>query len=594
MKKKIEKFKTNPCLITNLKLFSSKLKMSDDRVSYMYQRDPSIDRRYRPRPNNIRDIFKEISEDEELENIAPNGSSASNASQNSSDTIDTTASVFLRLRPMKKSCQHYESENNLLKVIPIENAATNNKDLTEKHFEFSKIFHNKATQLDIYNQSVHASVQNDESLTVLTYGTSGSGKTYTMYGKESEAGLVQRCIVHIFTIYDKIVCPTPAVKPEKGNISMISEHNTRAESALTKEFIRDDSLSKNKQIIQRIRDEHDFEPTNSEWQFAFIWMSFAEIYNENVYDLLQLNNGAATKRKNLKIIANDGNSYIKDLTSVYVGSASDAFDVINAGLQQVNYASTNINANSSRSHCILLVNVIHFSYPDRYSLATYKFCDLAGSERLKKTENVGDRLKEAQRINTSLMVLGRCFDLMYHNQQSKAKEVQVPFRESKLTMFLQKALLGHEKITTIVTMAPELNFMEENLQVLNFASIAQQIVYKQPKPVEQSRRVARSTRFSLFMGIPQRNDSDWNDIFNENERLENEIVDLRAERDQLLETIQQMVSDRSKEEHLLRKKLVEEREAQMNSAREKFTKRLAFEVERAARRVSRKLEKKKH
>lgn len=136
--------------------------MSDDRVSYMYQREPSVDRRYRPRPINQRALYKEIAEEEEKENVTSSISSLSNVSQNSSNTVDTSASVLLRLKPMKKSCKHYETENNFLKVIPIENATTNNKDLTEKHFEFSKIFHNKATQLDVYKQSVHASVQNDE------------------------------------------------------------------------------------------------------------------------------------------------------------------------------------------------------------------------------------------------------------------------------------------------------------------------------------------------------------------------------------------------------------------------------------------------
>lgn len=437
--------------------------MANERVSYMYQRDPSIDRRYRPKPRKIRDLFKEITEEEDTENMAPNGTSISSAcSQNSSDTIDTTASVFLRLRPIKKTSKHYEAENNMLKVLPIEMATSNNKDLTEKHFEFSKIFHNNATQLDIYNQSVHASIQNDENLTILTYGTSGSGKTYTMYGTDTDAGIVQRAIAHIFTIDQDHICPSPAAKIDKGNFLLISKENMNAELNFRSQFIKTDN-TKNKQILKMICDEHDFQPVESQWEFVFVWISFAEIYNENVYDLLKTDS-LATKRKNLKIISNDGNSYVKDLASVYVASATEAFDVINAGLQQVNYASTNINANSSRSHCILIVNVIHFSYPDRYSTSTYKFCDLAGSERLKKTENIGDRLKEAQRINTSLMVLGRCFDLMFHNQQSKSKEI-VPFRESKLTMLLQKSLMGHEKITTIVTMAPRIDFMEENLHV---------------------------------------------------------------------------------------------------------------------------------
>lgn len=559
--------------------------MANDRVSYMYQRDPSVDRSYRPRPKTTRNLFREIEEDEELENIPPNGSSLSIAwSQNSSDTVDTTASVFLRLRPLKKPCKNYEAETNTLKIIPIENASTNNKDLTEKHFAFSKIFQNKATQLDIYNQTVHSSIQNDESLTILTYGTSGSGKTFTMYGTETDAGIVQRAIAHIFTIDQKIICKTPAAKIDRGNFSMISQSNINFESNLTKQFVKDESLTKNIQMIDNICAEHNFQPIEGQWNFVFVWISFAEIYNENVFDLLKMDTNKA-KRKNLKIIANDGNSYIKDLTSVHVSSASEAFDVINAGLQQVNYATTNINANSSRSHCILIVNVIHFSYPDRYSTATYKFCDLAGSERLKKTENCGDRLKEAQRINTSLMVLGRCFDLMFHNQQAKTKDV-VPFRDSKLTMLLQKSLLGHEKITTIVTLSPNLDFLEENLHVLNFASIAQQIIYKQPKPETRERRAARSSRFSLFMSIGTRNDSDYDVIIQENERLENENLELRSQMEDLEELIQNSNVEYAKREQDLRNKLVKEREEQVNRANEKAKKYQEFLESRSQKTVS--------
>lgn len=557
--------------------------MSDDRVSYMYQRDPSVDRRYRPRPNNVRDLFKDITEDEELDGNTQTVNCANSQNSVGSDTVDTTASVYLRMRPSSKPCKYYNVQNNLLKVLPIENVTTNNKDLTEKHFEFSMIFQNEANQYDIYNQTVHSSIQNDECLTILTYGTSGSGKTYTMYGSENDAGIVHRAIAHIFIADERIICATPAAKIDKGNFSMVSPNNVQSELNLTAEFVREETRARNKELVKQIRDEHGFEPVTSDWQCVFVWISFAEIYNENVYDLLQ---NSAAKRKNLKIIANDGNTYIKDLTSVHVASASDAYDVINAGLAQVNYASTNINANSSRSHCILIVNVIHFSYPDRLSLATYKFCDLAGSERLKKTENVGNRLKEAQRINTSLMVLGRCFDLMFQNQQNKSKEV-VPFRESKLTMLLQKSLLGQEKITTIVTMAPKVEFLDENLQVLNFASIAQQIVFKQPKRELRNRRAAKSTRLSWFMDTAiVRDESDYEIIVSENERLDRENADLHAEVDSLRELIQQMTLDHAKEEQMLRNKLVEEREAQMKTASEKWQRRIDFVEKRSKMRVS--------
>lgn len=564
--------------------------MSSDRVSYMHQRDPSIDRRYRPRPNNVRALYKET-EEEDIENITNNTNSQASASSLSSlETADNCASVFLRLRPNQKPCKHYVVEKNTLKVQAIENVTTNNKDLTEKHFDFSNIFHNEASQFDVYNHCVNTSIEHEENLTVLTYGTSGSGKTYTMYGSEANAGIVQRAIVHIFTNYENVLCDIPALKLEKGNITLIEGDNLIVENELRTRLMRDGANKKNHQkFAQAIRDVHGFTPVADNGQNAFIWMSFVEIYNENVYDMLNPVDNSQGKRKNLKIIANDGNSFIKDLTSVHVRTADEAYAVLNFGLEQVKYASTNINTNSSRSHCILIIHIIQFTpHPDRYSTVTYKFCDLAGSERLKKTENVGNRLKEAQRINTSLLVLGRCLDLLYHNQQLKTKEV-VPFRESKLTLLLQRSLIGREKITTIVNMMPTIEFMEENLHVLNFASIAQKIVYNIPKPKAPAHRAARSTRFSWFMNSQrndQRNDSDWNDILSENDRLENENLDLRAREEALLEHIQKLHSDYSRQEQELRIKLVEEREQQLRTATEKWEIHCKYIEKRAETQVS--------
>jgi hypothetical protein len=65
------------------------------------------------------------------------------------------------------------------------------------------------------------------------------------------------------------------------------------------------------------------------------------------------------------------------------------------------------------------------------------FVDLAGSERAARTGNVGARLKESVAINSSLMTLGRCLEVLRWNQQHRQQEPRlVPYRESKASLSL--------------------------------------------------------------------------------------------------------------------------------------------------------------
>ncbi|MEQ2189422.1 hypothetical protein GOODEAATRI_025116 [Goodea atripinnis] len=83
-------------------------------------------------------------------------------------------------------------------------------------------------------------------------------------------------------------------------------------------------------------------------------------------------------------------------------------------------------------------------------------CDLAGSERCAKTQNKGERLKEAGNINTSLLILGKCIKALRHNQQTNFLSPSirllqhVPFRESKLTHYLQGFFCGRGRACMIV------------------------------------------------------------------------------------------------------------------------------------------------
>ena len=125
---------------------------------------------------------------------------------------------------------------------------------------------------------------------------------------------------------------------------------------------------------------------------------------------------------------------------------------------------------------------------------------------MKKTLNAGDRLKEAQNINTSLLVLGRCLKSIYETQALKPKQNLVgPFRESKLTRLFQKALSGNENIALIVNVNPVPNLYVETQNVLNFSAIAKKIVIEPKK----SLRRKSSSRFSKLVTQSIKMATDW-------------------------------------------------------------------------------------
>merc|ERR1719262_455552 len=75
-------------------------------------------------------------------------------------------------------------------------------------------------------------------------------------------------------------------------------------------------------------------------------------------------------------------------------------------------------------------------------------CDLAGSERPKKSEVAGDALKEAIEINKSLSALGDVIEALTKGSK------QVPYRNHKLTMLMQDSLGGSAKTLMFVNCSP--------------------------------------------------------------------------------------------------------------------------------------------
>jgi kinesin family protein C2/C3 len=172
-----------------------------------------------------------------------------------------------------------------------------------------------------------------------------------------------------------------------------------------------------------------------------IKVSILEIYNETLVDLLVGRNGAKLEVKPHP----EGGTHVPELTVVPVTCMQDVQRLMEKGKANRSVGATCMNEHSSRSHCILSV------YTESRAVATgaraqgkLHLIDLAGSERVGRSGATGDRLKEAQNINQSLSALGDVVAALI------AKQKHVPFRNSKLTFFLQDSLGGDSKALMFV------------------------------------------------------------------------------------------------------------------------------------------------
>ncbi|XP_067855671.1 uncharacterized protein [Heptranchias perlo] len=100
---------------------------------------------------------------------------------------------------------------------------------------------------------------------------------------------------------------------------------------------------------------------------------------------------------------------------------------------------------------------------------TLTLCDLAGSERISKTEATGQRLVEAAAINKSLTALGQVFTALKNNA------LHVPYRNSKLTHLLQPAVNRDAKACIFVNISPSIKNLGETLSTLQFGSSVRQV-----------------------------------------------------------------------------------------------------------------------
>eukprot|EP00794_Sanderia_malayensis_P007023 gene7023-7811_t len=290
-----------------------------------------------------------------------------------------------------------------------------------KVYTFDRVFAPDCKQTDVYNDGARPivdSVIEGYNGTIFAYGQTGTGKTFTMEGIRTVPelrGIIPNSFAHIF-----------------GSIARMDE---------------------DVRFLVRV--------------------SYLEIYNENVKDLLGKDQKAKLEVKERPDIG----VYVKDLSSYVVNNADDMDRTMTTGNKNRSVGSTNMNATSSRSHAIFTITIERsekgLDGQQHLRMGKLHMVDLAGSERQSKTGAAGDRLKEANNINLSLSTLGNVISALVDG-----KSTHIPYRNSKLTRLLQDSLGGNSKTVMIANIGPAHYNMDETISTLRYANRAKNIKNK--------------------------------------------------------------------------------------------------------------------
>lgn len=205
-----------------------------------------------------------------------------------------------------------------------------------------------------------------------------------------------------------------------------------------------------------------------------VYCSFIQIYNENLYDLLQ-----DRRVENPLNIREDkiAGIFVEGLTEYVVESAQDCYLLLKRGELSRITRSTYANIASSRSHSIfqLLIETNEVDSKGMLRRAKLNLCDLAGSEKINKDENMGKQhLNELKTINLSLTTLGQVISSLAKGKKS----MHVPYRNSKITRLLSDSIGGRTKTCLIATVSPAESCMDETISTMKFADRARQVMVR--------------------------------------------------------------------------------------------------------------------
>ncbi|NXC96166.1 KI20A protein, partial [Certhia familiaris] len=400
-----------------------------------------------------------------------------------------------------KGCVTIEDAQTVILNAPKESSAMKNSEKGIGHavhrFTFSQVFGPETTQSEFFEGSMRDIVRayvNGVNGLVFTYGVTNAGKTFTIQGTSKDLGILPRSLDVIFNHVRGRHYLKMNFKPYLSNdVKKLEDEQVKQEEALKTAILASLKEVSDQMLLKLLcrtgsfKTEKDFVPldihrTNMHQRTqASVWISFCEIYNEYVYDLLNILSTSKTQRRRVLRICEDqgGNCYVKDLKWINVQSIEEACRLLKIGNKNRSFACTRMNEQSSRSHSIFSIRLLKLTdehQPCVLGVSELSFCDLAGSERCNKTHVFGDRLKEAGNINNSLHILGKCIAALKQNQNPKMKPCYIPFRESKLTRLFQPFFCGKGKACMIVNINQHTSTYDETLHVMKFSAIARQVI----------------------------------------------------------------------------------------------------------------------
>ncbi|KAF3817013.1 hypothetical protein GH733_014361 [Mirounga leonina] len=286
------------------------------------------------------------------------------------------------------------------------------KDLT---FVFDRVFGEAATQQDVFQHTTHSvldSFLQGYNCSVFAYGATGAGKTHTMLGREGDPGIMYLTTMELY------------------------------------------------RRLEAHQEEKRFE----------VLISYQEVYNEQIHDLLEPKGPLAIREDPDKGVVVQGLSFHQPT------SAEQLLELLTRGNRNRTQHPTDANATSSRSHAIFQIFV---KQQDRVPgltqalrVAKMSLIDLAGSERASSTHAKGERLREGANINRSLLALINVLNAL---ADAKGRKTHVPYRDSKLTRLLKDSIGGNCHTVMIATVSPSSLTYEDTYNTLKYADRAKEI-----------------------------------------------------------------------------------------------------------------------